>query len=409
MPLAQQLRHGTREHPNHRRQSPAQDQIMQTRPIHPITPNVHKQSTPTVRFGFLIAILSIAVPGCDLGNASSLNNQPNAKHAKLLNVSYDPTREFYVEFNQTFAEHWRKTTGELVEIDQSHGGSGKQARAVTEGLQADVVSLALAGDIDTIAKQSGLVASDWQSKLPYNSSPYTSTVVFLVRKGNPKNIHDWDDLVREGVEVITPNPKTGGGARWNYLAAWGFALHQRLGSLSQLKNPDRRADIEAANEHARNFIAELYRHVPVLDSAARAATNTFVQRQIGDVLLTWENEAMLAIRELGNDQVQLVVPSISILAEPPVAVISKNTESHGTSEVAVKYLEYLYSDEGQRLAAKHFYRPRSTIAGELATPFAELKLFALMDILSGWEEAHEVHFKDRTGVFDRIYQSSNSH
>ena len=352
---------------------------------------------------FLIVLFGV-LTGC--GSNPSENSQ--VKTVKLLNVSYDPTREFYVEFNQAFAEHWKKQTGVVVEVDQSHGGSGKQARAVVEGLKADVVSLALAGDITTISKQSGLLETDWQSKFPNNSSPYTSTIVFLVRKGNPKGIKNWDDLIRDGVEVITPNPKTGGGARWNYLAAWGYALEHELGDLTALKDPTKKKAVGAAVIKAQEFMAKLYKHVPVLDSAARAATNTFVQRQIGDVLLTWENEAYLAIKELGTDQVELVVPPLSIRAEPPVAVVTKNAEANGTTQVASAYLDFLYSPEGQRLAAKHYYRPSSSeiLSPEQTASFAKLKLFELSDLVSGWDEAQEIHFRDRTGVFDQIYQSN---
>lgn len=323
----------------------------------------------------------------------------------LLNVSYDPTREFYVEFNAAFAQHWEKQTGQPVLIDQSHGGSGKQARAVNEGLDADVVSLALAGDIDLIARSSKRLESDWQTKLPHNSSPYTSTIVFLVRKGNPKQIRDWDDLIRDGVEVITPNPKTGGGARWNYLAAWGFALQKELGDLSLVQDPSKANLVQAANGKAKEFIGKLYKNVPVLDTAARAATNTFLQRKIGDVLIAWENEAFLALKESGQGEVEIVVPSLSILAEPPVAVVTKNAEKHGTSQVATAYLEYLYSDEGQRLAAKHFYRPRNAnvLTEESKKNFAELKLFALTDLVRDWEEAQQIHFKDRSGIFDQVF------
>jgi sulfate/thiosulfate transport system substrate-binding protein len=354
-------------------------------------------------------LLLLGLVGCNNRESSNSNGGVSHKTVKLLNVSYDPTREFYLDFNKTFAQHWKEKTGNTVEIDQSHGGSGKQARAVNEGLKADIVSLALAGDIDTIAKQSGLIDSDWQSRFPNNSSPYTSTIVFLVRKGNPKKINDWSDLVRDGVEVITPNPKTGGGARWNYLAAWGATLHRELGDLASLKDPNKKVEIEAAVEKAKAFIGELYQHVPVLDTSARAATNTFIQRSIGDVMLTWENEAFLAFKELGTDQVEMVIPPISILAEPPVAVVTKNAQANGTTEVASAYLEYLYTPEGQRLAAKHYFRPRSSelLSDEQRALFAKLALFQLTDVVAGWDEAHDVHFKDRTGVFDQIYQAEN--
>lgn len=352
-----------------------------------------------------VSLLVLSLLGCSDNFPST--GTPGSKTVKLLNVSYDPTREFYAEFNQAFANHWKERTGEIVEIDQSHGGSGKQARAVNEGLKADIVSLALAGDIATISKQSGLIDGDWQSKFPNNSSPYTSTIVFLVRKGNPKRIKDWNDLVRDGVEVITPNPKTGGGARWNYLAAWGYALHRELGDLASLKDPNKRAEVDAAVGKAKEYMGDLYRHVPILDASARAATNTFIQRSIGDVLLTWENEAFLAFKELGTDQVEMIVPPLSILAEPPVAVVTKNAEANRTTEVANAYLSYLYTPEGQRLAAKHYYRPRSSeaLTEEQKAVFRKVTLFPLTDVLAGWDEAHEVHFKDRTGVFDQIYQA----
>lgn len=366
----------------------------------------------STRFFMALLVCGFLV-GCSPDSAST-NSGPTAgssgksrKTVKLLNVSYDPTREFYTEFNQSFARQWKEKTGDTVEIDQSHGGSGKQARAVIEGLKADVVSLALAGDIATISKQAGLIESNWQTEFPSNSSPYTSTIVFLVRKGNPKGIKNWDDLVRDGIEVITPNPKTGGGARWNYLAAWGFALKRELGDLAVLKDASKQAEVEAAVIKAKLFIGELYQHVPILDASARAATNTFIQRSIGDVLLTWENEAFLAFKELGTDQVEMVVPPLSILAEPPVAVVTKNARANGTTEIATAYLNHLYTPEGQRLAAKHYYRPRSIelLSAEQNALFAKVTLFQLSDLVSGWDEAHEVHFKDRTGVFDQIYQA----
>jgi sulfate/thiosulfate transport system substrate-binding protein len=323
----------------------------------------------------------------------------------LLNVSYDPTREFYQEFNASFAVYWQQQTGQVVTIDQSHGGSGKQARAVIDGLQADVVTLALAYDIDAIAERSQLLDADWQGELPHNSSPYTSTIVFLVRKGNPKRIKDWDDLVRGDVQIITPNPKTSGGARWNYLAAWGFALKRELGDLAKLDDPAAAADVKAAHANARAFVAEIFRRVPVLDSGARGSTNTFVQRGIGDVLLAWENEAFLAVKDLGPDQVQIVVPGISILAEPPVAVVDKNAQKRGTAEVAKAYLEHLYSPQGQQLAAKHFYRPavRESLSSEQRGQFAQLELFTIDQVFGGWRKAQAEHFDDG-GVFDQLYQ-----
>jgi sulfate transport system substrate-binding protein len=305
----------------------------------------------------------------------------------LLNVSYDPTRELYQDFNAAFARQWKAKTGDNVVVRQSHGGSGKQARSVIDGLQADVVTLALAYDIDAISER-GLIAHDWQRRLGAHSSPYTSTIVFLVRKGNPKHIRDWNDLVRPGVAVITPNPKTSGGARWNHLAAWGYALRQPGGS-------------EAG---ARDFIAKLYRNVPVLDTGARGATTTFVERGIGDVLLAWENEAFLAMKEMGHDKFEIVAPSVSILAEPPVALVDKVADKRGTRRVAEAYLAYLYSDEGQQIIARHFYRP---VVGRYATKYASqfpaIKLFTVDEIAGGWTRAQQVHFADG-GLFDQLYQ-----
>jgi sulfate transport system substrate-binding protein len=306
----------------------------------------------------------------------------------LLNVSYDPTREFYKEFNDAFAAHWKAATGEDVTIDQSHGGSGKQARAVIDGLEADVVTLALAYDIDAIAEHSDLIAKDWQKRLPHNASPYTSTIVFLVRKGNPKGIKDWPDLVKGDVQVVTPNPKTSGGARWNYLAAWAYALKQPGGDAAK----------------AQQFVADLYARVPVLDTGARGSTTTFVQRGIGDVLLAWENEAFLAIEELGKDQVEIVVPSASILAEPPVAVIDKNVDAKGTRKVAEAYLAFLYSPEGQEIAAKNFYRPTDpAVAAKHAASFPQIPLVTVDAVFGGWQEVQKTHFADG-GVFDQIYR-----
>ena len=309
------------------------------------------------------------------------------KPVKLLNVSYDPTRELYQEFNAAFAKHWLKETGATVEIEQSHGGSGKQARAVIDGLQADVVTLALAYDVDAIAGKVQLLPQNWQQRLPDNSAPYTSTIVFLVRKGNPKGVKDWDDLVKPGVSVITPNPKTSGGARWNYLAAWAWAL--------QKWNQD--------ETKARAFVAQLYQHVPVLDSGARGATTTFVQRGIGDVLLAWENEAYLALNELGKDKVEIVVPSVSILAEPTVALVDVFAERHGTRKVAQAYLEYLYSPEGQEIAARNYYRPRSDkVDAKYLAVFQKVNLATIDQVFGGWQKAQKTHFEDG-GIFDQIY------
>ena len=304
----------------------------------------------------------------------------------LLNVSYDPTREFYEDYNTEFARYWKAKTGQDLKINQSHGGSGKQARSVMEGLQADVVTLALAGDIDAIASQAKLLPLNWQSRLPDNSAPYTSTIVFLVRKGNPKDIHDWNDLVRPGVQVITPNPKTSGGARWNFLAAWAWARSQPGGS----------------DATARSYVQQLYRNVPVLDTGARDATNTFVQRGIGDVLVAWENEAFLAVRESGADKFQIVVPSVSILAEPAVAVVDQVALKHGTRELAQEYLQHLYSHEGQEIVARNFYRPRDPeVAKQYADRFPQLKLLSIADF-GGWPQVSKEYFAEG-GVFDQIY------
>jgi sulfate transport system substrate-binding protein len=314
--------------------------------------------------------------------------QASAATVKLLNASYDPTREFYQDFNAAFRKHWKAKTGVDVIINQSHGGSGKQARAVIDGLQADVVTLALAYDIDAISQRSGLVPEKWQSRLPHNSTPYTSTIVFLVRKGNPKHVKDWNDLVRPGISVITPNPKTSGGARWNYLAAWGYALRQNAGD----------------ERKAKDFVTRLFRNVPVLDSGARGSATTFVQRGIGDVLLAWENEAFLAINELGKDKLDLVVPSVSILAEPSVALVDKVAQRHGATPVAKAYLEYLYSAEGQEIAARNYYRPRlKEAASKYAGRFPRVALFTIDETFGGWQKAQQKHFADG-GLFDQIYQ-----
>lgn len=311
----------------------------------------------------------------------------HAANVTLLNVSYDPTRELYQDFNKSFAKHWNLKSSDDVTVRQSHGGSGKQARSVIDGLQADVVTLALAYDVDEIADR-GFLAKDWQKRLPHNSSPYTSTIVFLVRKGNPKAIKDWSDLVKPGVSVITPNPKTSGGARWNYLAAWGYALKQPGGSDAK----------------AKDFVSSLFRNVPVLDSGARGATTTFVERGIGDVLLAWENEAILAIKELGPDKFEVVSPSLSILAEPPVAIVDKVVDKRGTRAVAQAYLEHLYSDEGQEIAARHYYRPvADKVARKYAAQFPKLRLFTVDEMYGGWSKAQKAHFADG-GSFDQIYQ-----
>lgn len=304
----------------------------------------------------------------------------------LLNVSYDPTRELYQDFNVAFAKYWQTKTGETVTVKQSHGGSGKQARSVIDGLEADVVTLALSDDIDKLHKTGGLVAANWQKRLPHNSAPYTSTIVLLVRKGNPKGIKDWNDLARPGVEVITPNPKTGGGARWNYLAAWGYALKQPGGS----------------DATARELVKKIYQNVKVLDSGARGSLVTFAQRGIGDVLISWENEAYLATRELGPDKFDVVVPSVSILAEPSVSVVDKVVDKHGTRKVAEAYLQYLYSPEGQELAAANYYRPRDAkVAAKYAGKFAQVNLLTIDHVFGGWAKAQKVHFDDGA-IFDQI-------
>jgi sulfate/thiosulfate transport system substrate-binding protein len=310
-----------------------------------------------------------------------------AADVTLLNASYDPTRELYVDFNKAFAADYQKETGKSVEIKQSHGGSGSQARAVIDGLQADVVSLALAYDIDAIAAKS-LMPADWQKRLPLNASPYTSTIVFLVRKGNPKGIRDWDDLVKPGVGVVTPNPKTSGGARWNYLAAWGYAL-KKFGSVDK----------------AKQFVGDLYNNVPVLDTGARGATVTFVERGVGDVLLAWENEAFLALREFGKDKFEMVSPSVSILAEPPLAVVDAVADKKGTRAVAEAYLRYWYSREGQEIAARNCYRPRDPeIAKEYENSFAKVELFTVDEVFGGWAKAQQEHFSEG-GIFDQIYKN----
>ncbi len=325
----------------------------------------------------LVALTALA--GCSTESRTAAAS----KEVRLLNVSYDPTRELYAAVNKAFAAQWEAKTGQKVTIEQSHGGSGKQARAVIDGLEADIVTLALAYDVDAIAK-SGLLNADWANRLPHHAAPYTSTIVFLVRKGNPKAIHDWGDLVKAGVEVITPNPKTSGGARWNYLAAWGYAAQQAGGDLAK----------------AREFVHALFAHVPVLDSGARGATTTFVERGIGDVLIAWENEALLAVKKLGADKVEIVVPSVSILAEPPVAVVDDVVDKRGTREVATAYLQFLYSSEGQRIAAENYYRPHDASAVP-ANTFPTIKLFTIDEQFGGWAKAQAAHFDDG-GAFDQL-------
>jgi sulfate/thiosulfate transport system substrate-binding protein len=360
---------------------------------------VNKKVKTRSIFAVLAVVFAVTTTACGTAKTSSegtavqtsgtaVKANASAKAPiELLNVSYDPTRELYEEFNVTFAKHWKEKTGQEVTIKQSHGGSGKQGRSVIDGLQADVVTLALAYDIDEIS-QAGLIAKDWQSKLKENSSPYTSTIVFLVRKGNPKGIKDWNDLVKPGVSVITPNPKTSGGARWNYLAAWGYS--QKINGGDEAKT--------------KEFIGNLFKNVPVLDSGARGSTTTFVERGIGDVLIAWENEAFLSLKEFGDSKFEIVVPSISILAEPPVTVVDKIVDKRGTREAAQAYLEYLYTPEGQELAAKHFYRPRlETVAKKYENQFPKLNLLTIDQDFGGWQKAQSTHFADG-GVFDQIYQ-----
>ena len=324
----------------------------------------------------MLAALAVGVLGTEAVQAQ----------VALLNVSYDPTRELYQEFNKAFAAHWKAKTGETVAIKQSHGGSGRQARSVIDGLEADVVTLALAYDIDAIAERGKLLPPDWQKRLPQNSTPYTSTIVFLVRKGNPKGIKDWDDLAQPGVSIITPNPKTSGGAQWNYLAAWEFARRKYGG-----------------DDKAKAFVARLYKNVAVLDTGARGSTVTFVERGIGDVFISWENEAFLAIKELGPERFEIVVPPLSILAEPPVAVVDKVVDKKGTRKVAQAYVEYLYSEEGQEIAAKHYYRPTlANVAQKHAAQFPKVTLFTIEQAFGGWQKASKTHFADG-GTFDQIY------
>ncbi len=334
----------------------------------------------TILAAVALALAMPAVPEAHAANA-----------VKLLNVSYDPTRELYDEYNAAFSAYWKEKTGQDVTVDQSHGGSGKQARAVIDGLPADVVTLALAYDIDAIAAKSQLLPKDWLTKLPNNSAPYTSTIVFLVRAGNPKVIKDWDDLAKPGVSVITPNPKTSGGARWNYLAAWAFAKRKFNGDEAQIKE----------------FLKQLFKNVPVLDSGARGSTTTFVQRGIGDVFISWENEAFLATKDLGQGKFEIVIPSISILAEPSVAVVERNAQKKGTSEVAKAYLEFLYTEQGQEIAAKHYYRPRlESVAAKYKSTFPDLNLVTIDDEFGGWVKAQKAHFDDG-GTFDAIYLPGN--
>jgi len=349
----------------------------------------------TIKYFLSLALLVGAVSGCS--NSAATPSEGADKGAKpqaaaavqIINVSYDPTRELYDEYNKAFAKHWKKEKGQDVTFQQSHGGSGKQARSVIDGLEADVVTLALAQDIDEIAKVD-LLDKTWLKRLPENSAPYTSTQVFLVRKGNPKGIKDWNDLIEEGVQIVTPNPKTSGGARWAYLAAWGYALKANDGDQAK----------------AQEFVTKLYKNVQGLDPGARDSTTKFVQHEIGDVLLSWENEAFLAIKNLGPEKYEMVTPSVSILAEPSVAVVDKNAEKHGTTEVATEYLKYLYSPQGQQIAAKHFYRPRDTgaVDAKALKQFPEIELFTIDDVFGGWAKATKTHFADG-GTFDAVAEA----
>ncbi len=337
----------------------------------------------------LLAVGCKAKPQADAQSSASAASQPPPAPVTLLNVSYDPTRELYEEYNQAFAKYWKDSNGQDVTIKQSHGGSGKQARAVIDGLEADVVTLALAYDVDALYQKAKLIPENWQQRLENNSSPYTSTIVFAVRTGNPKHIKDWDDLVKPGISVITPNPKTSGGARWNYLAAWGYALKSKGGDQKK----------------AQSFVAALYKNVPVLDSGARGSTTTFAERNTGDVLITWENDALLLVRDAAKGKVEIVLPSMSILAEPPVTVVDKYADKHGTKAVAEAYLKYLYSDTGQEIAAKRYYRPiNASIRARYAKDFPELPLFTVKELFNGWNEAQKTHFNDG-GVFDQIYSA----
>jgi sulfate/thiosulfate-binding protein len=351
---------------------------------------------PTLLFLAVIGLL-----GCKERSGSAATSAP--KTIELLNVSYDPTRELFAEINDAFAKEWKAKTGQGVKINQSHGGSGKQARAVIDGLEADVVTLALAYDVDSIADKGKLIAPDWQKRLPSNAAPYTSTIAFLVRKGNPKAIRDWADLVKPGVKVITPNPKTSGAARWNYLAAWGYALKSELGDLALARRPEKSAELVAAEAKAKTFVTALFKNVPVLDSGARGATTTFANRGIGDVLINWENEILLAVKEMG-DGFEMVTPSLSIRAEPAASVVDKNVDKHGSRAAAEAYLRFLYSDAGQAIGAKHHYRPAAAAAeAHRVSDFPKVELFALEDIAGSWRAAQKTHFDDG-GVFDQIYQ-----
>lgn len=367
--------------------------------------------TPRPRASALLvaatATLSLMLTACGRPGGDSARQAEAPPPVTILNVSYDPTRELFREFNEAFARHWLEQTGQVVHVEQSHGGSGSQARAVIDGLQADVVTLALAADVDAIARESHLIPQDWQGRLPHQNAPYASTLAFLVRAGNPKNIRTWDDLARPDVQVVTPNPKTSGVARWNYLALWGWALRKELGPdfVAKLKDPAQAAAVEAAQRSAQEFVRKVFGNVPVLDQGARAATNTFIQRGIGDVLINWENEILLGSSELDPEHTDLVVPPVSMLAEPVVALVDSTADRRGTRAVAQAYLEYLYSEEGQDIAGRHFYRPLASAAAQerYRSQFPDIELFTIADVFGGWTQANAVHFADG-GTFDQIYR-----
>jgi len=345
-------------------------------------------------FVFFVLLLGLSHAGCPRQNDASIT---------LVNVSYDPTRELYKEFNQAFIAHYKRETGENVKVEVSHGGSSAQARAVIEGLEADVVTLALAYDIDNIARRTNGLPLDWQKRLLYNSTPYSSTVVFLVRKGNPKNITCWDDLIKPNIEVVVAHPQTSGVARWAYLAAWGYVLKRELGDLKKLHDPNAATEVAAAQGKAKEFITALYKNVKILPSGARGASQAFVQQGNGDVLLDWENQAELTVNEFGKGKYEIVVPSVSILAEPPVALIDTNVDKRGTRKTAEAYLEFLYSKEGQEIVARHYYRPRDEeILKKYADNFVEVEMFTVDDVFGGWQKAQQEHF-DEGGVFEQIY------
>jgi sulfate/thiosulfate-binding protein len=364
------------------------------------------ERAPSPRFAAALNAAALLLAAVLLSACGSSDDAAGSRRVELLNVSYDPTRELYRDFNESFAKEWAAQTGQTLQVKQSHGGSGSQARAVIDGLAADVVTLALAYDIDSIQQKGKRLGANWQTRFPDNSAPYTSTIVFLVRAGNPKQIRDWGDLIKPGVSVVTPNPRTSGGARWIYLSAWGYELSRRLGSdWSKLDDPAAAAQVREADAAAEKFVTELYRRVPSLDSGARGSTNTFVQREVGDVLLAWENEALLAEKDLGQGKFDIVVPSISILAEPSVAVVDTVVDRRGTRQVAEAYIRHLYSDAGQEIVAKHYFRPRNpAVLERYRDLFQPLPTFTIDEAFGGWQRAHEKHFAEG-GVFDRMYNT----